>query len=121
MAMCGRLRWPPITAGYTAPCARPPAGGWRGVAGGGRPATVTSETAFLVDFLPVIRRMLTRTGFMIDHVQYYSDALKPCLVRRRRLEKFVLSLRRDVVLLLVVAPAGQPTTSYHDQPFKSEG
>jgi len=38
---------------------------------------VTNETAFLVDFLPVIRRSLSRTGFQIDHVQYYCDALKP--------------------------------------------
>nr|WP_206061800.1 hypothetical protein [Nonomuraea basaltis] len=38
-----------------------PAGRWaEGLAAGGRPATVTSETAFLVDFLPVIRR--TRRG-----------------------------------------------------------
>ncbi|MGN9846778.1 hypothetical protein ACTMTI_52635 [Nonomuraea sp. H19] len=37
---------------------------------------MTSETAFLVDFLPVIRRTMRRTGFTVDHVQYYSDALK---------------------------------------------
>ena len=41
----------------------------------GTPPTVASETAFLVDFLPVIRRTLTRSGFVIDHVQYYCDAL----------------------------------------------
>ncbi|WP_225991278.1 Mu transposase C-terminal domain-containing protein [Actinomadura montaniterrae] len=71
-----------------------PAGRWeQGVAEGGRPAMVAGETAFLVDFLPVIRRTLTRTGFTIDHVQYFSDALKPWIARRDRLEKFVL--RRD--------------------------
>ena len=48
----------------------------------GTPATVTSEAAFLVDFLPVIRRTLTRTGFVIDHVRYYCDALKPWIARR---------------------------------------
>ncbi|MEV0386048.1 Mu transposase C-terminal domain-containing protein [Nonomuraea sp. NPDC050643] len=71
-----------------------PAGRWeQGVAEGGRPATVSSETAFLVDFLPVERRTLTRTGFTLDHVQYYCDALKPWIARRRQLEKIVL--RRD--------------------------
>lgn len=50
-------------------------------------------TAFLVDFLPVIRRALTRTGFVIDHVRYFSDALKPWIARRERLDRFVL--RRD--------------------------
>ena len=59
----------------------------------GTPATVASETAFLVDFLPVIRRTLTRSGFVIDHVQYYSDALKPWIARREQLGRFVL--RRD--------------------------
>ena len=71
-----------------------PSARWeRGAAEGGRPATVVSETAFLIDFLPVIRRTLTRTGFLVDHVQYYSDGLKPWIARRERLEKFVL--RRD--------------------------
>lgn len=55
-----------------------PAGRWeQGVAEGGRPATVANETAFLVDFLPVERRTLTRTGFTLDHVQYFCDGLKP--------------------------------------------
>jgi hypothetical protein len=47
----------------------------------------------LVDFLPVIRRTVTRTGFVIDHIHYYSNALKPWIVRRERLGKFVV--RRD--------------------------
>ncbi len=71
-----------------------PAGRWaEGVAASGRPATVSNETSFLVEFLPVIRRTLTRSGFVIDHVQYYSDALKPWIARRERLDRFVL--RRD--------------------------
>ena len=46
-----------------------PAGRWASaVAESGAPAVVTSPTAFLVDFLPVVRRTLTRTGFVIDHV-----------------------------------------------------
>jgi hypothetical protein len=59
----------------------------------GPPVTVTSETAFLVDFLPVIRRTLTRSGFVVDHVQYYRDALKPWIARRGQLGRFML--RRD--------------------------
>jgi transposase InsO family protein len=47
---------------------RTPAGVWADkLAESGPAATVTSETAFLVDFLPVIRRTLSRTGFVIDH------------------------------------------------------
>lgn len=73
---------------------RTPAGVWgQLVAEQGPPVTVTNEAAFLVDFLPVIRRTLSRTGFVVDHVQYYSDALKPWIAVRERLGKFVL--RRD--------------------------
>ena len=56
-------------------------------------STVVGETAFLVDFLPVIRRRLTRTGFVIDHIQYFSNALKPWIARREKLGQFVI--RRD--------------------------
>lgn len=73
---------------------RTPAGVWEEKAAAqGTLVTVTNETAFLVDFLPVIRRTLTRTGFTIDHVQYYGDTLKPLIARREHLGPFVL--RRD--------------------------
>jgi putative transposase len=73
---------------------RTPAGVWAEKAAGAElPVTVTSEMAFLVDFLPVIRRTLSRSGFVIDHVQYYCHALKPWIARRERLDRFVL--RRD--------------------------
>jgi putative transposase len=73
---------------------RTPAAVWaEKAAQDGKPATVASETAFLVDFLPVIRRTLTRTGFTVGHVQYYCDALRPWIARRGQLGKFIL--RRD--------------------------
>ncbi|MFI2373206.1 Mu transposase C-terminal domain-containing protein [Streptomyces sp. NPDC018833] len=72
---------------------RTPAGVWAEMAAVASPVTVTNETAFLVDFLPVLRRTLSRSGFVIDHVQYYSDALKPWIARREELGRFVL--RRD--------------------------
>lgn len=46
-----------------------PAGRWaEDVAAVGAPMITTNPTAFLVDFLPVLRRKLNRTGFVIDHV-----------------------------------------------------
>src|SRR3546814_12130035 len=57
------------------------------------PTVITRTTAFLVDFLPIIRRTLTRTGFVIDHIHYYADALKPWIARRDRLPAFLI--RRD--------------------------
>jgi putative transposase len=95
-----------------------PAGRWeQGVAEGSRPATVAGETAFLVDFLPVFRRSLSRTGFQIDHVQYYSDALKPWIARRDRLEKFVLRRDpRDISRIWVLDPDGQ---AYVQVPYRT--
>ena len=72
----------------------PPASRWAdGVARHGEPLTVSNPKAFLIDFLPVIRRTIQRTGFVIDHVAYYSDALKPWIARRDRPGRFVI--RRD--------------------------
>lgn len=95
-----------------------PAGRWeQGVAEGGRPATVASETAFLVDFLPVIRRTLTRSGFTIDHVQYFSDVLKPWIARRDRLNKFVLRRDpRDISRIWALEPDG---TAYVQVPYRT--
>ena len=73
----------------------------------GAPMTVANETAFLVDFLPVIRRTLTRTGFVIDHVRYFSDALKPWIARRDRLHRFVIRRDpRDISRIWVLDPDG---------------
>lgn len=72
---------------------RPPAAVWAEHAADEPPATVTNPTAFLVDFLPVLRRRLTRSGLQVDHIQYFSDALKPLIARRRDLDRLVV--RRD--------------------------
>ncbi|MCP2343179.1 Mu transposase C-terminal domain-containing protein [Actinomadura rupiterrae] len=95
-----------------------PAGRWeQGVAEGGRPVTVASELAFLVDFLPVFRRTMTRTGFQLDHVQYYSDALKPWIARRGGLDKFVLRRDpRDISRIWALDPDG---TAYVQVPYRT--
>jgi len=78
---------------------------------------VTNEAAFLVDFLPVIRRTLTRTGFVIDHVGYFSDALKPWIARRDRLDRFVIRRDpRDISRIWVLTPGGD---SYLEVPYRT--
>jgi putative transposase len=72
---------------------QPPAARWAEATRTGVPTVITRATAFLVDFLPIIRRTLTRTGFVIDHIHYYADALKPWIARRDRLPAFLI--RRD--------------------------
>lgn len=70
-------------------------------------AVVANATAFLVDFLPIIRRTLTRTGFVIDHIQYYADALKPWIARRHLQAAFILRRDlRDISRIWVLEPEG---------------
>lgn len=94
-----------------------PAGRWRaGIKGGGEPVLVTDAAAFLIDFLPVIRRSVTRTGFTIDHVQYFSDVLKPWIAKREKLGRFVIRRDpRDISRIWVLDPEGG---TYVDVPYR---
>lgn len=97
---------------------QPPAARWaEAVARAGVPAVVTRATAFLVDFLPIIRRTLTRTGFVIDHIHYYADALKPWIARRERLPAFLIRRDpRDISRIRVLEPEGQ---HYLEIPYRT--
>ncbi len=95
-----------------------PAGRWaQGVADSGAPRLITSPAAFLEDFLAVIRRKVTRTGFVIDHVGYFSNALKPWIARRERLGKFVIRRDpRDISRVWVLEPDGG---QYLEVPYRT--
>jgi putative transposase len=49
--------------------------------------------AYLVDFLPVVRRTLRRDGIRLDHVTYFSPALRAWIMARDRADP--LLIRRD--------------------------
>lgn len=95
-----------------------PAGRWaEGVAAAGAPPVTANSTAFLVDFLPVIRRKLTRSGFVIDHVHYFANALKPWISRRGSLPRFIIRRDpRDISRIWVLDPAG---TEYIEVPYRT--
>lgn len=97
---------------------QPPAAYWAdAVARLGVPAVVTRSTSFLIDFLPVIRRSLTRTGFVIDHIHYYADALKPWIARRDHLNHFLIRRDpRDISRIWVLDPDGQ---HYVEIPYRT--
>jgi putative transposase len=59
------------------------------------------------DFLPVIRRTLTPSGFVIDHIHYFANALKPWIARRQDLGRFVIRRDpRDLSRIWVLDPDG---------------
>jgi putative transposase len=95
-----------------------PAGQWAaGVASTGAPSVTANQTAFLVDFLPVFRRTLTRTGFVIDHVRYFANALKRWIARRDSLGSFIVRRDpRDISRVWVLEPEGH---HYVEVPYRS--
>jgi len=72
----------------------PPLARWKaGVAEHGSPPPLAEDRAFLVDFLPVLRRRVTREGIVCDHIAYYNGALRPLVARRDQLGPVLV--RRD--------------------------
>jgi putative transposase len=96
----------------------PPECRWReGLERFGEPKPVRHVRAFLVDFLPVIRRSIGRAGFVVDHVFYYADALRPWIARRDRLGPFILRRDpRDLSRLWVLDPDGD---RYLEIPYRT--
>ena len=111
-------RWPRITARCTPRCGKPLPGAWAaGVARDGTPPVVVDRTGFLVDFLPVLRRRITRVGFVIDHVHYFGNVLKPWIARRDRLGRFVIRRDpRDISRVWVLDPDG---AAYVPVPYRN--
>lgn len=72
----------------------PPAERWKQAVENAAPfPAVLNPKAFLVDFLPVVRRRIQRQGFVIDHVVYSSNAIRPWVGERDRQHRFII--RRD--------------------------
>ena len=57
------------------------------------------------------------TGFVIDHIHYYADALKPWIARRDRLPAFLIRRDpRDISRIWVLEPEGQ---HYLEIPYRT--
>ena len=94
-----------------------PASCWsEGIAQFGNVPTVTKPRAFLVDFLPVLRRQINRTGFLVDHIAYYSDALKPWIANRNQLQKFII--RRNPLDLSRIWVLDPESKQYIEIPYR---
>jgi putative transposase len=85
-----------------------PASLWsEGIAQLGNVPTVANPRTFLIDFLPVIRRQINRGGFLIDHIAYYADVLKPWIANRHQLQKFIIRRNPlDLSRIWVLDPDG---------------
>ena len=54
------------------------------------PPPISDPKAFLVDFLPLLRRRIQRRGFVIDHIAYFSNALRPWIAARQTTPPFLI-------------------------------
>lgn len=94
-----------------------PASRWlEGIVQFGNVPTITKPRAFLVDFLPVLRRQINRTGFLVDHIAYYSDVLKPWIANRNQLQKFII--RRNPLDLSRIWVLDPESKQYIEIPYR---
>lgn len=83
----------------------------------GYPAKIHDKTAFLIDFLPTVRRSLQRHGFMIDHIAYNSMALSPLIAERKKYQYFLI--RRDPRDLSRVYVLEPHSNRYLEVPYRT--
>lgn len=94
-----------------------PASRWsEGIVQFGNVLPITKPRAFLVDFLPVLRRQINRTGFLVDHIAYYSDVLKPWIANRNQLQKFII--RRNPLDLSRIWVLDPESKQYIEIPYR---
>ena len=78
---------------------------------------INNKKAFLIDFLPIIYRSLRRDGFMLDHITYYSNSLRPFVRNRDKYGKFLI--RRDPRDLSRIYVYLEEEKSYLEIPYRS--
>jgi len=91
--------------------------GGKGVEARGYPPKLSNKKAFLIDFLPIERRQLQRSGFVLDNISYYSNTLAPWLPKRCELGKFVI--RRDPRDLSHIFVLDPPSKQYLEIPCRT--
>lgn len=94
-----------------------PASRWsEGISHFGNVLTITKPHTFIIDFLPVLRRKINRSGFLIDHITYYSDVLKPWIANRDKLQKFII--RRNPLDLSRIWALEPENNQYIEIPYR---
>jgi len=83
----------------------------------GYPKVIADQEAFLIDFLPIERRILRRDGFVLDHISYYSNTLSVFIHRKSSIqEEFVI--RRDPRDISKIYFLDPQSNSYFEIPYR---
>ncbi len=80
------------------------------------PPTIKNPRAFLIDFLPIVRRTLQRSGITVDRITYYSSALKPWIMLRD--PNTSVLIRRDPRDLSRIYVFDPDTSGYLEVPYR---
>jgi putative transposase len=96
----------------------PPSERWRrGMRDSSPQLAVSNPKSFLVDFLPVLRRRIQRQGFVIDHLVYSSNALRPWIAERHQAHRFIIRRDpRDLSRIFVMHPEEE---HYIEVPYRA--
>ena len=81
------------------------------------PPVIKNPRAFLIDFLPILRRTIQMNGLTVDRITYYSPALKPLIARCNPTDSFLVRRDpRDISRIYVFEPdsAGYLEIPYRD-------
>jgi putative transposase len=78
---------------------------------------INDKKAFLIDFLPIIYRSLRKDGFMLDHIVYYNNSLRPFIANRDKYSKFLI--RRDPRDLSRIYVYLEEEKNYLEIPYRS--
>lgn len=97
----------------------PPLAAWHGgivgderTPGRGEPVAVPDPRRFLIDFLPIERRLVRRDGVSLHSIHYWSDALSMWIGRPQKM--IVRYDPRDLSRIYLLAPDGQ----YYDLSYR---
>ena len=83
----------------------------------GEPKPVRDGKAFLLDFLPVLRRHIHRQGFVLDHIWYFSNVLRPWITERDQGHVFLIRRDpRDISRIWVLHPE---ESQYLEVPYRT--
>lgn len=73
----------------------------------GKPPAIQNPKAFIVDFLPIVKRKLRREGIVLDYITYYSSALSPLIAERDKYGSIIVRRDpRDISKVYVLDPRG---------------
>lgn len=78
---------------------------------------IKNPRAFLIDFLPIVRRTMQRNGITVDRVTYYSSSLKPLIMRRDPM--ISVMIRRDPRDLSRIYVFDPETSGYLEIPYRN--